>query len=190
MTRFTLSTDDSQFLEFEATMSEDHASTATVTSHPIEGGADQADHIRDEPDTITLRGIVSDTPILILSSLTARASVPGGDPRSRAQDAYNFVKRLKKQRKLWTVASSLEEYQDMAITSVSVLRDKETSNIVALNVSFQQVPRARTEQQAAPVTEKPERKQESNDGKKTKRETQSEKAENSSFLYDQVSASP
>ncbi len=56
--------DSSVSIEFDAVMRENHTNTVTVTSHPVEKGAAISDHIRPEPDKLSIEGWVSDTPLV------------------------------------------------------------------------------------------------------------------------------
>jgi hypothetical protein len=47
----------------DVSVRESHEATADVTRHPVEEGADITDHIRPEPRTITIDGIVTNHPI-------------------------------------------------------------------------------------------------------------------------------
>lgn len=53
---------DSTFVYFDAVISEQAEHTATVTEHPIEQGANVADHVKDGLDGLTLEVMVSNTP--------------------------------------------------------------------------------------------------------------------------------
>lgn len=46
-----------------ATLSESHSRSTKYTRHPVERGADISDHATDDPDTITLSGILTRTPL-------------------------------------------------------------------------------------------------------------------------------
>lgn len=48
---------------FDATIQESHASTATIPTHPVEQGADIADHVRVGLDQFTAEAFVTNTPI-------------------------------------------------------------------------------------------------------------------------------
>lgn len=49
-------------LTLDATVHEVHTSTSTVTDHPVERGANVADHIRPDPDQLTMEAWISNTP--------------------------------------------------------------------------------------------------------------------------------
>lgn len=170
MSRIALMDDDGQGLEFDASMSEGHTTTATTTDHPIEDGADQSDHIRIEPDQLTIRGIVSNHPIIFLASVFARPSVPGGDPASRAQDAFEFLRRTKESRKLVSASTIMRDYTDMAITSITATHEANTGNIADMDVRLKQFLKATTETVAPPAPSNPSRGKSTDKGKQQKNE--------------------
>jgi len=49
--------------EIDAILSENHLMRSLVTSSPVEDGATIADHIILQPEEISIRGIVSNTPV-------------------------------------------------------------------------------------------------------------------------------
>lgn len=55
-------TGETESIEFDATQSEGHDDTVSITDHPVEVGANVADHARPEPTRFTLEGIVSPIP--------------------------------------------------------------------------------------------------------------------------------
>lgn len=141
--------DTSQILEFEATIEEGHEAEAETTDHPVEIGADITDHIRRLPQKLTLKGIVSDYPILLLAPFRAEASVPGGDPGSRAKDAYDWLVDTKDQGLLLQVFTTLTSYSNMAIIGMSVVRDKDKRNILDVDLTLREIIIAETEKGAA-----------------------------------------
>lgn len=60
---------DGSELHFDAVTSEATEGTAGVTEHPVEEGADVADHVRDELDTVTLEVVVTNQPIKDVNNL-------------------------------------------------------------------------------------------------------------------------
>lgn len=53
----------SLIVSFDQTRSEQHEATAEVTDHPVETGSNIADHVRPQPQTLTLEVFVTNTPI-------------------------------------------------------------------------------------------------------------------------------
>lgn len=168
LTRVSISDDDLTFVEFDATLSANHQSTATITNHPVEEGADVTDHIRDESDTLTINGIVSNDPPIALKSFRAKPSRRGGDPRSRAEDAYEELRRFKKEGRLLKVTTKLRDYTNMAISSVSTVQDNKTGEITNIVLSLQEIVIAFTQTVAAPEPENLSRTKRIPQGKKSK----------------------
>lgn len=82
MPAYILPDDQSSLLiGFDQTASENHTAVATVTKHPIEKGSDVADHVRTDPETLTLEVFVSNTPITTLDGRGAVTVVELPRPR-------------------------------------------------------------------------------------------------------------
>lgn len=52
-------------IELDASVREQHDTTAQVTEHPVERGSNIADHIRAEPRRLTIEGVISNTPTFL-----------------------------------------------------------------------------------------------------------------------------
>lgn len=144
-----ITSDDSQ-IAFDAAVNETHSGKMTITDHPVEQGANVADHAQREPDGLEINGIVSNTPILLNFDETVQPSIPGGDPLNRAQDAYDEFTRLKDTAALLAVATELRDYVDMMIESITVRRDKQTRHILDIDLSMREFRKASVESIAAP----------------------------------------
>lgn len=61
----------------DATMKEDFTATAEMTKHPIEDGADATDHVILRPTTLSISGIITETPFEGIAGIvkTAGASI-------------------------------------------------------------------------------------------------------------------
>lgn len=59
-------------IEFDATLSEQHTSSAQVTEHPVETGANITDHVRPMLDKVQLEGFITNTPINSLAEEAVR----------------------------------------------------------------------------------------------------------------------
>ena len=139
----------SEILEFEATVEEGHSGVAETTDHPVEDGADVTDHIRRKPDELTLKGVVSNHPILVLASFRAEPSVPGGDSSTRAEDAYNWLRGVKNLGLLLQVGTTLRDYTNMAIIGMDVIRDKDRGNVLEVDLTLREIIIAVTERSIA-----------------------------------------
>ncbi len=53
---------ETESVEFDATTSESHEDTLSITDHPVETGANVTDSAREEPTRLTIEGVVSSLP--------------------------------------------------------------------------------------------------------------------------------
>lgn len=134
-------------VELDASVSEVHTADAEITEHPVEAGANISDHIRQKPDTLTMEGLVSNTPLPAPSSdLTFRRTAGSVqfDSRSelepaRAGTAYRDLLSIKESGTLVTVVTALRVYERMAIKNLSVPRDVKTGQAVRFTAQLVQV---------------------------------------------------
>lgn len=68
-------------VRFDAVRTVEHRQNATVTKHPIQGGADIADHVRVELPGVSVTGYVSRAPLTGLAKLDTLDGVPGRSGR-------------------------------------------------------------------------------------------------------------
>lgn len=115
---------------FDASLSEGYSVRATVTRFPVEEGAAVADHVRREPDEITINGIVADAPMVLGTSVLP--------PRlDRIAAAYDALSALVGER--LDVTTSLKTYEDMVITGIGVTRDAARGKVLDATVTLTQI---------------------------------------------------
>lgn len=113
----------------DAAINEVHNTTATVTSHPVESGADITDHVHKEPDTIQIAGIISNTSTVFPRALPGVALANSilneisGVTNDLAKSAYEQLKVFVDDRVLVTIETNLRTYENMLIENLSVTRD-------------------------------------------------------------------
>ena len=132
-------------IEFDASVTETHDAENEITQFPVESGADITDHIRPQPERITINGVVTNTPIVFLGGIAS-------DP-ARAEDAYAKVKSMRDNGDLVSVVTSLRQYDNMAIESFSVLRDAQNGNVMNATLTLREIFIAETATVAAPEPE-------------------------------------
>lgn len=174
--------DTLETIEFDASVTETHNSTAEITQHPVEEGVDIGDHIRKLPDDLSVNVIVSNNPPIILASLRAQPIVGFSDPASRAEDAHTFLRSVMNSNQTVGFSTTLRDYVHMAITSMAVDRDATTGNIANINMSLKEIKIATTETVEPPEPVKPVRRRKKNNGKKPKSNPAPATAEKSSSL--------
>lgn len=117
-------------VELDASIDETHRSANEITQFPVEVGVDISDHIRRQPETLSIRGIVTDHPI----SFGGTFGVSG-----RSLEAYQNVLTMIDQAQLISVVTSLRQYANMAIESMEVPRNNRRSNAVEMILNLREV---------------------------------------------------
>ncbi len=134
----------------DATLSESHISNCEVTNYPIETGEAISDHVQLTPDTYTMEGVISDTPIgfLVLgnagnfiNSILGNFSdeKKGLVGQSRSYEMYYALRKLQDSRQPFTVTSSLRRYENMIMTGFTVDRTPDQGNEINFKATLQQV---------------------------------------------------
>lgn len=139
-------------LVLDASLKEDHSGDVKVTEHPVESGSSVADHARVEPETLTLEGMVSATPLARAVARAVQAARPGTDSvlnavRANAPDGtfgdteYALAKLLdlKKAKQLVTVITSIRAYQNMLVTQLRFPRDPQSGEALYFTIAFREV---------------------------------------------------
>lgn len=170
----------------DATVRESHKIGLKTTEHPVEDGSEVSDHAQLMPDELTLEGIISNRPIVVLASLRAEPVIPGGNPKQRAEDAYREFRRLMQTATLLFVSTELRDYTDMLIKDVAVVRDKDTDQILSMTMRLGQFRKSTVESVSAPVPEEPTHAPEKELGSKAKGNAPPEVAEQSNTVFEQV----
>ncbi len=167
---WTLEDGREQSLTFDATVREAPESTATITEHPIEEGADISDHVRKDLDRISLQVVVSDTPIVnpadhndgsqgSIQSVQlsgqegelTRAQVlvfDGGVTRVRS--VYEELLDLMGNGTRVRVMTRLRELEDMVVKRVSPIREADSGDSLVATLELQQISVVSSEIVAAP----------------------------------------
>lgn len=121
-----------EFVELDATLSELHSYTAQITTNPVEQGANIANHMRVLPKTFKITGIISNHPL----ALTQISLNP-----QRAEEALGTLVMWQADAETLTLTTTLTAYDDISLvlTAISVTRDKEKGNVVAVDLTLEEV---------------------------------------------------
>lgn len=111
----------------DATLTENHRYTSRVTNFPVEDGRVISDHLIKDPEEVEITGIVSDTPLSILSTF------------NRSVSAFNRLIDVYNNKELITVVTGIKTYTNMAMTSMNVPRDVQSGQSLTFSMSFQKV---------------------------------------------------
>lgn len=137
-------------LVLDASIKEEHISENDVTENPVEQGSATTDHIRQKPEELTIEGVVSNTPLSHLqvqravmasgaSWVTSAAVNYVRGQAGNAEAAYVTLRALRDGKNLITVVTALRTYDNMAILSLKVPRDKDTGDILKFEMKLKQV---------------------------------------------------
>lgn len=119
--------DGPAIVSFDTMVEENHQFTSRATYFPVESGTIVSDHIINEPDIITLSGLISDTPLNLFF------------PSNRSVTAFNQLIRIHEQRQVVDIVTGIKVYRNMALTSMNVPRTMKTGQTLTFNLQFQKI---------------------------------------------------
>lgn len=130
--RITSTGNISEVITLDATLDANLSHTLNVTDFPVEDGSSISDHAQKQPDVVTLRGVVSSTPLRIVSldALT-------GDARPRA--AFEVLEELQNSKELVRIVTDLKTYDNMALTTLAAPRRQDTTNALFFTATFREL---------------------------------------------------
>lgn len=150
-------------LQLDATLSEEHTFSSTITKNEIEEPEDgETNQINDNmvlnPDQLKLEGIISEVPISLIESLknvgaglvSNVSGVLGGagaflstelmaSPENKQQKALEQILSLLKNKIPFTVVTGLKTYKDMMATSFSVPKDSLIGDSLKFSIQLQKI---------------------------------------------------
>lgn len=132
-------------IQLDAIISESHSNPIRITKNPVELGADISDHAVIDPKKLNINAIVSDTPlgfaaaIEIVDTITGLFGSSTSENMTRSTAAYNALVALSEAREPISVQTGLKLYEDMLITNITVTQDVDTSKMVDLNISLEEI---------------------------------------------------
>ena len=118
-------------VEFDVLVSSNETLSAEVPDYPVEDGFSVTDTIITKPKELNMTLYLSDNPVTWYNRL---GSGPG-----RVQMVEEQLRSLFAERKLLTVLTSTDRYQNMCITSVGIEKTKENGSGRGISVSMKQV---------------------------------------------------
>jgi hypothetical protein len=157
-------------MELDCSVDEVHTDEAEITEHPIEEGSTISDHIRKLPIMLEITGLITNTPIVYLASLFAKSPVQGSliPSQDRVSDGYALLRQFMDDGSILTVSTSLRDYPNMAIQSLTVRRNKDTGQALDCTIVFREILKARALTVDVPIPVEVQNKETTNKGDKTK----------------------
>lgn len=116
-------------VEMDASLSESHQAANEVTRHPVEQGSDITDHVRRQPERVTITGVITDTP----------TTLGGALEENRSLSAFEKFLEMKDRADLVTVVTSLRQYSNMVIESYSIPRDARRGQSVEITLNLVEI---------------------------------------------------
>lgn len=133
----------------QVTIEEQHRDEVQITEHPIEQGANVADHAFSLPASLIVRYGWSNSPSAanVGQALTnsAKGTVSGvqsllsGNSSDQVKDIYAKILRLQASRDPFTVYTGKRRYDNMLIKSVAVTTDATTEQALMVTIELRQV---------------------------------------------------
>jgi hypothetical protein len=117
---------------FDAVMKTEHQTEVEITEHPVQLGANIADHAYNEPATVTMDIGMSDVMPGIISSQFSDAS-------SRSLSAYQTLLKLQSNREPLQIHTRLRTYKNMLIEQIIVPDDFKTLFGLRATVRFKEI---------------------------------------------------
>ena len=116
---------------FDANLNEVSTQSVQVTSNPVEDGSNIADNAVDDPDEIQIEGLITNTPADIVDAVSAFAT--------RAEDAFEDLQTLIKEKEIVTVSTTVRVLENMFITRLTRNRSPTTGEAVHVNITLREI---------------------------------------------------
>jgi len=118
-------------LELDAILEEQHSFSSEVSQYPIETGESISDHIALNPESVMMRGFITNTPVDFINALTDLAF--GAD---LVQTAFDKLIEIWKSKEVVTVVSGLKVYDNVVLRKLSIPRDRTTGQSLRFKAEF------------------------------------------------------
>ena len=136
-------------VELDLILDEDHSKSAQVTENPLQDGRAISDGIFLELQEGSLTGLVTNHSVKIAEerakqlelqdSETLMAEAEKYQLENRAKQAWVDLKAVMDAKQPVTIVTSLEVYDNVAITNISTERNGDSGDALEIKVSFRQI---------------------------------------------------
>ncbi len=140
-----------ELVDIDCCLEESHSFTNQITDHPVESGSNISDHSRPEPDRVTLRCFVSNTPLsegqtksaIRQGSLSWETTAPEYVD-GRGKNALEQLEKMRQGGALVNVVTSLKTYavkdnEGMMIESINIPVTAENYDGLEFTISLKKV---------------------------------------------------
>jgi len=127
----------------DAVIKECHEQRAQATEHPTESGESFCDHVQLLPTTISLEGIISNTHLSFIGipAIKSLYNFTQGESNDLAERAFEQLEAIFAKREPIAIATSLKDYDNMVLESLSVERSAHTSSSLHFRATAKQIRR-------------------------------------------------
>jgi len=149
-------------LTIDATLSSTHSAGAQLTKRELEDGAEVNDHMVTSPEGVVIKGVISETPLDLFTSLSGSAigaaaslvsSSAGGALASgilggallgavnggRTVNSFEIMVQLQQKRIKFDLVTGLKNYKDMILTSVVAERSSAIGKAIQFTAVIEKV---------------------------------------------------
>lgn len=136
-------------VELDLILDEDHSKSAQVTENPLQDGRAISDGIFLELQEGSLTGLVTNHSVKLAEerakqlelqdSETLMAEAENYKLENRAKQAWVDLKAVMDAKQPVTIVTSLEVYDNVAITNISTERNGDSGDAIEIKVSFRQI---------------------------------------------------
>lgn len=136
-------------VEIDLILDEDHSKSAQVTENPLQDGRAISDGIFLELQEGSLTGLVTNHSVKraeerakqleLQDSETLMAEAKNYQLENRARQAWIDLKAVMDAKQPVTIVTSLEVYDNVAITNISTERNGDSGDALEIKVSFRQI---------------------------------------------------
>lgn len=142
-------------IEIDAMLVEQYDLSSQITSHPVDRGANIADHVYNDPRIYTIEAVVTDTPMGVLAALqtlgdNARSAlnyitsaITGEEAEApataRSVAAFQSLVELWEAKIAINVQTGMGLWENLVIRNIRVRQDQETANHLRFTATLQQV---------------------------------------------------
>ena len=136
-------------VELDLILDEDHSKSAQVTENPLQDGRAISDGIFLELQEGSLTGLVTNHSVKIAEERAKQLELQDSDTlmaeaenyqlENRAKQAWVDLKAVMDAKQPVTIVTSLEVYDNVAITNISTERNGDSGDALEIKVSFRQI---------------------------------------------------
>lgn len=145
----------------DVTLSEMHSDEVAVTQHPVDTGANIADHAYRQPATVVCTFGWSDSSRLINSLMDGGTGAVGSllKGKGSVEDVYKTLLELKDKRTPLKLSTAKRVYPCVIITRITTTTTVDSENAAVIEITFQEilVAQAKTVTLASVQQKKPEK---------------------------------